>query len=191
LKKIIIVCLILAVVSPFLYGCKEEGKEEFEYIDSNGTSFFDIEGKGVELWFNQWNLDIDEVGNTYVKRSPFMIYGKSYQYGLGIDGLDIDGKDLREFSFIKYKILQGQYSEVRCIFGFDDRTKVKSDAKLTVYADDKKIFESPVINSKVNSINIKVPLPNNVSTISFRIDFHTVNGVTPKIILADLEAKKR
>jgi len=191
LKRIIIVCLILAAVSSFLYGCKETGKEEFEYIDSNGTSFFDTEGKGVELWFNQWNLDINEVGNTYGKISAFTIDGKSYQHGIGIDGLTIEGKDLREFSFIKYKILQGQYSEVRCIFGFDDSTKVKSDAKLTVYADDKKIFESPVINSKVNSINIKVPLPNNVSTISFRIDFHVVNGTTPKIILADLEAKKK
>jgi len=34
-------------------------------------------------------------------------------------------------------------------------------------------------------------LPNNISTISFRIDFHVVNGTTPKIVLADLEAKKR
>ena len=191
MKSIIIVCLILAVVSSFLYGCKETGKEEFEYIDSNGTSFFDIEGKGVELWFNQWYMYIDEEGHIYQKNTEFMIIGKSYQHGLGINGLTDDGKDLREFSFIKYKILQGQYSEVRCIFGFDDRTKVKSDAKLTAYADDEKIFESPVINSKVNSINIKFPLPNNISTISFRIDFHTVNDVTPKIILADLKAKKR
>ncbi len=190
MKRIIIICLVLTVASSFLYGCKEMGKEEFEYIDSTGTSFSDIQGKGVELWFNQWYMDIDEAG-TYGKNSVFTIDGKSYQHGVGVDGLDIDGKDLREFSFIKYKILQGQYSEVRGIFGFDDRTKIKSDAKLTAYADDKKIFESPVINSKVNSINIKFPLPNNISTISFRIDFHVVNGTTPKIILADLKAKKR
>jgi hypothetical protein len=191
LKKIIIVCLILAVVSSFLYGCKEIGKEEFEYIDSSGIYFIDIECKGVGLWFHQWYMDIDEVGNTYGKNSVFTIDGKSYQHGVGMDGLTIEGKDLREFSFIKYKILQGQYSEVRCIFGFDDRTKVKSDTKLTAYADDKKIFESPVINSKVNSINIKFQLPMNIKTISFRIDTHVVNGTTPKIILADLKAKKR
>ncbi len=191
MKKIITICLILIVLSSFLYGCKKTGKEEFEYIDSNGTSFFDIEGKGVEGWFNQWNLDINEVGNTYVKRSPFTIDGKSYQHGLGIDGLDIDGKDPREFSFIKYKILQGQYSEVRCIFGFDDSTKVKSDCKLTAYADDEKIYESPVINSKANIVNIKFKLPKSIKTISFRIDFHVVNNVTPKIILVDLKAKKK
>ena len=98
MKRIIIVCLILAVLSPFLYGCKETGKEEFEYIDSNGTSFFDIEGKGVELWFNQWNMDIDEEGNIYGKISAFTIDGKVYQHGLGINGLTDDGKDLREFS---------------------------------------------------------------------------------------------
>ena len=193
MKRIIIVCLILAVVNPFLYSCKETGKEEFEYITSKGTSpsFFDIEGKGVALGFNQWYLDIDQEGNIYGKESPFMLNGKLYNNGLGIDGLDIDGKDPREFSFIKYKILQGQYSEVRAILGFDDSTKVKSDCKLTAYADDKKIYESSVINSKVNSINIKFSLPNNISTISFRIDFHVVNGTTPKIVLADLEAKKR
>ena len=92
MKRIIIVCLILAVLISFLYGCKETGKEEFESIYSN-SSFFDIEGKGVGLWFNQWNLDINEVGNTYGKISAFTIDGKSYQHGLGIDGLDIDGKD--------------------------------------------------------------------------------------------------
>jgi len=116
LKRIIIVCLILAVVSPFLCGCKEAGKEEFEYIEPN-SSFFDIEGKGVELWFNQWNLDINEVGNTYGKISAFTVDGKSYQHGLGIDGLDIDGKDLREFSFVKFKYYKVNNSEVRCIFG--------------------------------------------------------------------------
>ena len=181
------------MLSSLLYGCNRTGGDRFEYITSKGTSpsFFDIEGQSVQGWFNQWYLDINQVGNPFGNESPFMLDGKLYNNGLGIDGITIEGKDLREFSFIKYKILKGQYSEVRAILGFDDSTKVKSDCKLTAYADDKKIYESPFINSKVNSVNIEFKLPKDIKTISFRFDFHVVNGVTPKIILVDLKAKIR
>lgn len=120
-----------------------------------------------------------------------MLDGKVYEHGLGIDGATIEGRDPREFSFIKYKIKQVEYSEVRVILGFDDSTKVKAECKLTVFADDKKIYEISPINSEVNSVNIAFKLPKNIETISFRFDFHTVNGVTPRIILVDLKAKKK
>ena len=193
MKKVLVIFLLLTIFSSFLPGCKGTGGDEFVYFD-NETYFRDLGGtNGVELWFNRWHLDISSVGNgnPMGNDTPFVLDGKVYEHGLGIDGITIEGRDPRELSFIKYKILQGEFSEVRAILGFDDSTKVKAECKLTAYADDKKIYESPSINSDVNSVNIAFKLPKNIETISFRFDFHTVNGVTPRIILVDLKAKKR
>lgn len=158
----------------------------FEYLVTNDPVFKEDGGGGMNMWFNRWYVS-DGPGDLV---PDFTIGGKIYKTGLGIDGLPNDGIQKVNFSLVKYKILKGKYSEISGVFGFDDRTKVKGASKLIILSDEKVIFESPQIDEKKTSIDIKTAIPENTKEITVRMETGIVNNTIPKVVFGDIKVKK-
>jgi len=158
---------------------------KFEYI-TDDTVFRQTDAGGVEIKFNEWF--ISDGTENFVK--DFVIGGRKFKSGLGIDGLTSEGSDTRDFAFVTYKVLKGKYSEVSGILGFDDHTRVKADSKMIVYANGKKIFESPKIDSQTPSVDVKFSIPQDTNNITFRFETNVIDNNIPKIVFADAKAKR-
>ncbi|MBE0447088.1 MAG: NPCBM/NEW2 domain-containing protein [Actinobacteria bacterium] len=157
---------------------EEQGHAGFKHI-TNDRIFQQISADGREIWFDKWHLTGED----------FTIGGKKHSTGLGIGEFTVDGNiDTRDYAFVKYKILEGKYSSISGIFGFDDSAKVKADSRLIAYANGTKIFESPIISPAVASMKIKFSLPQGVSDIAFRFETNIIDGYIPRVVFADAKA---
>lgn len=154
-----------------------------EYVVENTTYFKMIssEDEGNPFWFNKWGWG--DVKDFYINKVK-------YDNGLGMDGYSAEGYDAKGFASIKYKILDNKFKSFTGVFGFDDSTKLFADSKLTVFIDNNKVYESITINSQNKYTEVNIPIPQNSNEVAFRIETTIVKGEIPKIVLADIKAKK-